>query len=122
MLYKVVLVSAVQHKSVIIIYPYICIPLPLECPSPPLIQPLWVITKDQTGLSVLYSNFPPSIYFTHDTVHMSMLLSQFISPSPSPAMSISPFSTRVIHYRFSRFCISALIYDACFYLCDDCSC
>ena len=50
------------------------ISLPLEPPSPPCSPPLWLITEHHAGL--------PGIYFTHDGVYMSMLLSQFIPPSP----------------------------------------
>ena len=32
-------------------------------------------------------------YFTHGSVYMSMLFSQFNPPSPSPSVSASPFST-----------------------------
>ena len=35
------------------------------------------------------------LYFYFQHVYMSMLLSQFIQPSPSPAVSTSPFSTSV---------------------------
>ena len=47
---------------------------------------------------VLYSNFPLANYFTHDSayvaasVHMSMLLFQFIPPCPLTAVSTSLFS------------------------------
>ena len=40
-----------------------------------------------------YSIFPLAIYFTYDNVGVSMLLSPFVPPSPSPAVSKSPFST-----------------------------
>ena len=52
-----------------------------------------------------------------------MLLSQFIPPSPAPAVSVSLFSVseslflscRCVHqYQFSRFHIYALIHDSCF--------
>ena len=43
---------------------------------------------------------PSSIYFTHDSVYISMLLSQFAPPSPSPTMTTSPFSTRLISTIF----------------------
>ena len=36
-----------------------------------------------------YSNFPLAICFTYGNVYISVLLSQFIPPSPSPAVAIS---------------------------------
>ena len=54
-----------------------------------------VITECQAGLPVLYSSFPLVIYFTHRSLYMSMLLSQFVPPSPSPAVSTGLFSTSV---------------------------
>ena len=35
-------------------------------------------------ISVLYSSFPLAICFTHGSVYMSLLLSQFAPPSPFP--------------------------------------
>ena len=58
-------------------------PLPLQLPSFPHFSPLQVITEYQVGLPVLYSNFSPAIYFTQDSVYMSMILSSFIPLSPS---------------------------------------
>ena len=73
--------------------------LPLEPPSPLPIPPLQVIKEHQTRLPVLYSNFSPAIYFTHDNVYMSMLLSPFVPVSPSPAV----FTTLFFIYE-SPFC------------------
>lgn len=76
------------------------------------IPPLWVITEHQAGLLVLSSDFPLVICFTHGSVYMSMLPSQFIQRSPSPAvshhlfsMSASPFFPwKYVHqYWFSGF-------------------
>ena len=47
-----------------------------------------------------YTNFPITIYFIHGSVYMSMLLSQFIAPSLSPAVSTSMFSTGFISTIF----------------------
>ena len=56
-------------------------------------------------------------YFTHDSIYMSVLLSQFVPPSPSCAVSTRPFSMstssfllckQVHQYYFSRFLIHAL--------------
>ena len=41
-----------------------------------------------------YSSFPLASYFTQESVYMSVLRSQFISPSPSRPVSTSLFSTR----------------------------
>ena len=47
------------------IYVYIYIYLPSPPPST-----LYVITEHQAGFAMLCSNFPLTIYFTHDTVYM----------------------------------------------------
>ena len=103
---------------------YIYIPS-LEPPAP-LISPPWVVTEGQAGLPVLQSSFPLLTCFTHDSLYMSMLLSQFVLPSP-PAVSTRPFSTfafpfllckQVYHTIFSRFHKCALIYNICFSLSD----
>ena len=62
---------------------------------------LWVVTEHHAGLPMLYSNFPVAIYFTYGSGDVSMLLSQFIPPSPSPAEFTSPSSTSV--YLFLPF-------------------
>ena len=51
-------------------------------PAP--VSPFLVITEHQACLPVLYSNFSLVIYFTHDGVYMSTLLSQFIPPPHPP--------------------------------------
>ena len=99
-------------------------PLPLEPPIPP-IPPTQVITEHQAELPVLYSRFPLAICFTHGSVSMSILISQFIPPTPSPTVSTCPFSMSVslflpckqVHlHHFSKFHIYALIHDICFSL------
>ena len=59
---------------------------------PTTISPLYVVTEHWVGLAGLYTSFPLTTYFTHDSVYMSVLLSQFLPPSPSPVVSTSPFS------------------------------
>ena len=71
---------------------YICSltlePLPTSQPIPPL----WVVTECRAELPVLHSSFPLAICFAYANVHVSVLLSQFIPPSLSPAVSLSLFS------------------------------
>ena len=57
---------------------------PLEPPSHFPILPFSVIAEHQAELPVLWNSFPLASYFTHDSVFMSDLISQFISPSPCP--------------------------------------
>jgi len=58
---------------------------------PPTLQPIpppLVVTGHKCELPVLYSNFPLDIYFAYINVYnVSMLLSQFIPPSPWPSPS-----------------------------------
>ena len=75
---------------------------------------------------MLYSNFLLAIYITHGKVDISMLLSQIIPPSSSPAVFTSLFSMSTFLLLlqidspepFSRFYINELIYDICFSLPD----
>ena len=64
-----------------------------EPPSHP-ISPLDVVPEHRVELPVLYSNFPLALYFTHGHVYVSVLLSQFVSPSPASTVS-SVFSMSV---------------------------
>ena len=81
------------------------------------------------SLCYIHSSFPLASYLPHDGVYVSVPLSQFVPPSPSPAASTSQFSTSasllllcmwVNQYYFSRFHIyvCVLIYDICFSLSD----
>ena len=61
-------------------------------PTPPPIPPSR--STQSTSLRFLYnSNFPPPICFTHANVCISVLLSEFIPPSPSPTVSTSLCTT-----------------------------
>ena len=61
---------------------YTCITSLLSLPLFLYIPPLQLITELLTGPPVLDSNFSTAIYFTHDSVYMSMLLSPFAPLSP----------------------------------------
>ena len=88
---NVVFISAIQqHKSAIFLYIY---PFLLEPPSLTPILPLWVITEHQTGLPVLYSSFFLTIHFTHNSVHMLILLFPLVPLALPPTVSTSSFST-----------------------------
>ena len=83
-------------------------PIPLGCPSAPALSAL-----------LHASNWGLIIYFTYGNVHVSMLFSQIIPPSPSPTESKSLFFTSVSlllsriqgHcYHLSKFHIYVLVY------------
>ena len=76
--FTAVLVSTTQHESAISIH--ISPPFWASLPSP---LPIQVITERWAELRVLCSSFPLASSFIHGS-YMSMLLSQFIPPSPSP--------------------------------------
>ena len=69
-------------------YTYTHIPIsPTSCVSshPPYPTPL-VVTKHRAELLVLCSCFPLAIYLTIRSVYLSMPLSHFLPPSPSPSL------------------------------------
>ena len=105
LLYNFVLVSVIkQHKSAIIIHV-----------SPPSWTSLLILDHTPPGLHRAPGCAPcflPAIFVAHGSVYMSMVLSPFLSVSPSPNVSTSPFSTsesplfpckKVHQYHFSRF-------------------
>ena len=107
-------------------YMHAYIPSVLDLPPTPIAS-LWVITEQQAKLLVPHSGFPLALYFKHGGVDISMLLSQLVPASPSPAASTRPFSVspsllvlcKYVHlYHFSRFHTYALTYDICFSLSD----
>ena len=65
-------------------YTYV-LPLLNLPPTTAPIPPLKIVLEHQVELAVLYSSFPLTFYFT-------MLLSQFVPPSPSCSVSTSLFS------------------------------
>ena len=86
LLYTVVFVSAIQQcKLAIIIHKS----SPFWASLSSTNSPLKVITGCQAGLPLLYSNFSLTIYFTHDSVYMSILLSPFVPLFPSFTVSTS---------------------------------
>ena len=75
----------------LISYTYTCILSLLNIPPPSPHPILLVITEYQDGLPVLYINFPIyqlASYFIHDSVCISVLLSQFVPPSPCVHKSV----------------------------------
>ena len=77
-----VLVSAVQWSESAIcidIFPPSWTSFLLHSPS----HPSRSSKKHWAELPVLYSRFPLAIYFTHGSVYMSILISQFLPPSSS---------------------------------------
>ena len=97
-LYNAVLVSVVQQRESALCI-HISPPHQVFLPPPPPIPP----GHHRAELPVLYSSFPLASYFTHESVYMSMLLSQFVSSSPSAhPMSTSLFSTSASLFLPSR--------------------
>ena len=62
------------------------IPSLLRLPPTLAIPPFQVVTKHRADLPVLCGCFPLAIYFTFDSVYMSMPLSDFVSAYPSPSL------------------------------------
>ena len=85
MLYNVLVSAAQQRESAVSIHmpPPSGAFLPITTPIPTL----QVITEHRVELPVLYSNFLLALYFTYGNVYISVLLSQFVPPSPAPAVS-----------------------------------
>ena len=94
-------------------------------PTTPSNPPIKGIPEHQAKLPVPDSRIPLAICFIHDSVHMSIPISQFI-PIPSPAhvhtvstsVSLSLPCKQVHLYQFSRFHIPILIDNICFFLSD----
>ena len=79
-----------------------------------------------TKVPVFYNRFPLALCFTHSSIHVSILISQFGPPSPSRRVHMSvlyvsafiPALEIGLPMPCSRFCIYALMYRICFSLCD----
>ena len=65
-------------------------PVPLELLLPPPIPLPQILTEHRAELPVPYRSSPLASYFTHGSVYISMLLSQFMSPSPFPYFVYKP--------------------------------
>ena len=87
-------------------------------PTPHPIPPLLVITEHQAELSASYSKFPPAIYLIHDNAYVSMLLSQFVPPPPSPAVSTSLLSMSTSLFLLCKF-ITGIFLDSMYVLIND---
>ena len=75
-------------------------PLPLEPPSHLPLHPNTLGCPRARDLSSLHHTVKSHwlLNFTYGSVHVSMLLSHFISPSPSPAVPTSLFSMSVLSH------------------------
>ena len=104
---------------------YIYIPYLLSLPVFSLSHPSGSsLSARLAGLPVLYNNFPLTNYFTHDSIFMSMLLSQSGPPHLPHCVHKSVFFLSfffyksvfysVHQYHFSRFHMHVLMYDTCF--------
>ena len=105
-----------QHESTTDIHVFLILnttPSSLPIPS------LWVIkyTRPKHPVSCIKSGLV--IHFIYDIIHVSMLFSQIILPSPSPTESKRLFYTSVslllspiqgYHYHLSKFHIYVLVY------------
>ena len=87
-------------------------------PSPTPVPLIW---SSQSSLCHIATSQQLSLLHTV-CIYLSTLISQFISPSPSPPVYTCPFSTSVSlflpqkqfpQYCFSRFPMYALMYDIC---------
>ena len=61
-----------------------------------------VVTEHLAQLLVLHTNFTLAVCFTRGDGRVSTLLSQSIPPSPSPTVSIDPFSVCLYSYPTNR--------------------
>ena len=124
LLYNVVLVSAVQRSE-----SAICIHK-----SPPswvslLLSHLTLLSHHRAQSWAPYDiQQPPTSYlFTHGSIYVSILYSVFVSPSPSPPVSICPFSVSMspfLPYRQYHLCDLSIFHQfssvaqSCLTLCN----
>ena len=105
------------NKELNKLYEYIY-PFPLRPPLYLHIPLIYAITE----LPVIYSRFPLAISFTHGTVYMSVLVSQFIPLVPKCLFSVSASlylpCKQIRLYHCSRFHLHVLICVICVSLSD----
>ena len=82
LLYSVGLGSVIHQHESVTGHTYVPSLLKLPPTSHP-IPLLRAVTEHWVQLLTLYSKFPLALCFTSDNAYVSMLLSQFVSPSPS---------------------------------------
>ena len=122
--FNVVLISAVQCESAVSIHisPSSCLSLPPQCPSMPLGH-----HRALRWAPCAVQQLPIAHLFHTWCVYMSMLLSQFVTPSLSPLCPHVHFPRLRLYscrakgnhlYHLSRFHIHTLIYGICFSLSD----
>ena len=128
MLYNVVLVSAIQQcEPATSVCVCVCVYVPSlsNLPPTPSFHPFCAVTEHDIKLPASYSKFLLAICFTYGNVYVSMLLSQFVLPSPSLTVSTSLYSIsaslllpcKLIHQcHFSRSHICVVIHNICFSL------
>ena len=87
----------IRHNYICMyIHIYVCVcVLPCKAPSPLPPHPIRLSQSARLG-SLLHTSFPLALCFTHDSIYMSELLSQYGLPSPS----------LIIHNFVISFCIS----------------
>ena len=113
-----------MNQSQVYICLFLCKTLSHLPPHPPLPQ---LVTEHWVELPLSHSKYPMAICFTYGKVYVSVLLSQFVPPSPSHTISTSLFSMsgfpllpcKYVHqYHFSRIHAHVLIYNICLSLSD----
>ena len=82
-----------------------CLPAPCPTPLGHHKTPGWT--------PCVISNFPLSICFTHGIVYLSVILSQFIPPSPFP---MSPFHKSILYWFISTIVIDSMHVHLCMIL------
>ena len=107
------LVSAIQQCESVITIPSL-----LSLPFSPPPDPTPLGRHRAPGLTPCDIQQHPTSYFTHGSVCMSMLLSQFIPPSPSPTVDLLILNysyadyMHILHFSLSG-CMESLIYSCC---------
>ena len=117
LLYNIVLVLPYINMNPPRVYTWSQSWTPLPPPSPYHLSGSSQCTSPNHPISCIKPRL--AIHFFYDIIHVLMLLSQVIPPSPSPSESESPFYTSVslllsriqgYHYHLSKFHIYVLVY------------